>query len=221
MILDNAVEKISRYNAMCLHYNIIANEIYRKRAELVSPFSTEFRRHIIAGLIAFDMGRMMGESKNRYNEDINNFGGKLSLKLNNISGLLEPLAVTTIDVVDFNNIEMQEVIRQAYYELSNNGPNGLNQKGEYFHVGATKILHFLNPYLFAIIDSNVATILRKEYQVAYRAGTQPLYSASKYIEALTIFKNELCEYGIENANMLEPGTPIMRILDKVLFSSTE
>jgi len=219
MLLKNATDKIEQYNSMCLHYNIIADAIYRKRTEIASPFSAEFRRYIIAGLIAFDMGRMMGEANNRYNDDIDNFGGKLSKKLNKISELLGPIISETIDKVDITNKNIINIVRASYNELSGKGTDGLNQNGEYFHVGATKILHFLNPYLFAIIDSNVAAILRTEYGVGYRAGTQPLYSASKYIESLVIFKKILSDYGIERVNMLEPGTPTMRILDKIIFSS--
>jgi len=61
-ITANAKEKIARFNAEGLHYNIIANEIYNKH-KYIDPFSKSFFEYIIAGLTVFDLGPRIGSNK--------------------------------------------------------------------------------------------------------------------------------------------------------------
>jgi hypothetical protein len=84
-------------------------------------------------------------------------------------------------------------------------------------VGATKILHFLNPELFMIVDANAAQALKGAPGIPYRAETQPGYSGERYIRALSEVKKRIHAYGIERFRSLEPGTPALRILDKLAF----
>ena len=60
MLLSNAKGKLDRFNRFGLHYNLVAQGAYKKLKRVDSPFSTEYRPFIIAALISFDMGRMMG-----------------------------------------------------------------------------------------------------------------------------------------------------------------
>ena len=60
MLFAKATEKLSKFNKYCLHYNLVAQAAYEKLKTVDSPFSMEYRPFIIAALISFDMGRMMG-----------------------------------------------------------------------------------------------------------------------------------------------------------------
>ena len=59
-ILDNAAEKIAQFNVEGLHYNLVADAIHRVRDEVEDPFNRPFLRYVIAGLVAFDMARLIG-----------------------------------------------------------------------------------------------------------------------------------------------------------------
>ena len=70
MILSNANEKINRYNQLCVHYNLVADGVYKARSSRNDLFSIDYLPYIVAALISFDLGRMMGEGrKTKY--DIN------------------------------------------------------------------------------------------------------------------------------------------------------
>lgn len=60
MIFAHAESAVTRYNESGLHYNLVAEGIYRARAS-IEAFSEEYERFIIAGLLSFDVGRMMGQ----------------------------------------------------------------------------------------------------------------------------------------------------------------
>ena len=62
-IMADAERKIGRFNKEGLHYDLVANEIYKRRDHIEDPFHESFLSYIIAGLIAFDLGRMMGSKK--------------------------------------------------------------------------------------------------------------------------------------------------------------
>ncbi len=81
-ILENAVTKIAHFNAEGLHYNLVATEIYRVRSQFENPFDKSYLPYIIAGLAAFDMGRMMGIRK--YSFDNNGFAARLYTKLQQV-----------------------------------------------------------------------------------------------------------------------------------------
>ena len=63
MITSNAKEKIEKFNSIGLHYNLAAEAVYKKRSSLNSSFNKKYLQYIIASLIAFDMGRMMGDNR--------------------------------------------------------------------------------------------------------------------------------------------------------------
>jgi hypothetical protein len=60
-LLENAADKIKRYNQVCVHYNLVANAVYRELHASKRPFSINYEPYLIAALISFDMGRMMGK----------------------------------------------------------------------------------------------------------------------------------------------------------------
>jgi len=103
--------------------------------------------------------------------------------------------------------------------LALSGEGCLNQKGHDFHVGATKILHFINPQLFLIIDRNAARAFSDCHRVTYRNSTQPGYSAEKYVECLEYAKQDIITYGVNEFLSIETGTPMCRIYDKLSFEA--
>ena len=62
-ILDNANEKIKYFNRTGIHYEVIYHYVIRKRGKTEQIYDKDFLDDIVAGLISFDMQRMMGKDK--------------------------------------------------------------------------------------------------------------------------------------------------------------
>lgn len=216
MLTDDAGEKVKRYNNYCVHYNIVAEACYRKRYELKDPFSDSYFPYLVAALISFDMGRQMGKgTKGKYDPAADGFATRLDSKLKVISCLLAPIINRTI--VSINLVESADIIKNAYDELSQK-PNGLHSANKSFHVGATKILHFLAPDLFPIVDSYAARVFRNECNISYQRTTQPGYCSERYIEVMGKACDIIHSYGEDHFKALESSTPMMRIFDKIVFA---
>jgi hypothetical protein len=215
VITDDAARKIARFNDVGLHYNLVAAQIYAKRTtQGTDPFSREFLRYIIAGLISFDMERMMG-SGNKYDFKGTGFGSRLNRKLQKIKSSLKPLINGNLTKINLQQ-HSKEIIK-IYDELAGKGNGALHSdKGKAFHVGATKILHFLNPSLFIIVDSNAARAFKAAHSIR---STAPKYSAKLYLQRMECAKKDIIEYGVERFQALEPDTPITRIYDKLTFAT--
>lgn len=156
-ILADASQKIDDFNKEGLHYNLVANEVYKTGNDSTDLFDESFLRYIIAGLIVFDMGRMMGSKK--FALEHSSFASRLYAKLQKIRPLLAPLLKLSLVHADLQ--AHCKAIAEAYETLSAAGPGALHEdKTKCFHVGATKVLHFLNPRLFIIVDSNAARAFR-------------------------------------------------------------
>jgi len=216
LILENADKKIDDFDRKGLHYNLVANAIYVKLKEIGDPFDQSYLQYIIAGLVSFDMGRMMGTNTMRYSFEDNGFALKLHSKLQKIRPRLEPILKLTLPSIDFK--EHGEAIKYAYQTLSDSGFNALNaDPNESFPVGATKILHFMNPELFIIVDSNAAKAFRIAWNVHFRSTTQPGYSADRYLECIEDAQKDIRNYDIERFQNLALGIPLTRIYDKLTF----
>jgi hypothetical protein len=202
------------FNKIGLHYNLVADQIYKKRRGIGNPFDKSFLPYIIAGLIAFDMGRMMGADPYSINDS--GFASRLSNKLVQVQRVIEPLLDVNILSVDLQKHESN--IKQAYQILSARNQGSLHEDPKKsFHVGATKILHFLNPELFIIVDSNAARAFRASRQVHFLSSTQPGYTSDLYIQCLKQAISDITKYGANDFQALELGTPITRIYDKLTF----
>jgi len=218
MILDNAPEKVDRYNQLCVHYNLVADGIYGARGECDNLFGGAFLPFLVAGLISFGLGRMMGSGpETRYDPARGGFAARLMEKLQTIQQYLHHL--TNIRLCEVNLAEERDNIVNTYRQLSSGGGRSLNQTGDEFHVGATKIMHFLCPELFVIIDSNAARAFRMAHNVDYRNTTQPGYTADKYIECLSYAQADINTLGTVEFCALEDGTPMARIYDKLSFAT--
>ncbi len=218
MILKKAQEKIDRFNKLGVHYNIVSNYVYNKRKLLNELYDTNYLPYIVAALISFDLERMMGKgAKSKYDIMAGGFATLLHRKLCKIKTKIEHLNDTNI--VDINLERKMGHIKDAYKELSAGGKDGLNQKGGDFHVGATKILHFINPELFLIVDSNAARAFRSHHGINYRNTTQPGYTSEKYISCMSYAKDDIIAFGQNDFCALEPGMPMARIYDKLTFAT--
>ena len=218
MILTKAREKIDRFNKLGVHYNIVANYVYEKRKLLAKLFDAGYLPYLVAALICFDLERMMGQgAEKKYDVMARGFATKLHEKLSIIKPKIRHL--TEINLVDIDLQREKGNIEAAYKELSAGGKGGLNQRKGEFHVGATKILHFINPELFLIVDSNAARAFKRNHGINYRNTTQPGYTSEKYIHCMSCAKADIIAFGLKNFCTLEPKMPIARIYDKLTFAT--
>lgn len=213
-ILENAKVKIEEFNRIGLHYNLVANQIYTKRlVEDTDPFSQYFLRYIVAGLISFNMERMMGKAKY---DDQSGFLVRLKTKCSKIRSTLETLIDLRLTHIDLRQYE--QAITESYGTFSANGSGALNEdRRDHFYVGAAKVLHFLNPELFIIVDSNAARAFRMAHNVKFTKSTQHGYSSERYIECMLFAQQDIMAYGEKQFEALDPGIPLTRIYDKLTF----
>lgn len=219
MITSNASSKIARFNATGYHYNFVAERIYEYRKQCPDPFGTDYLPYIVAGLISFDIGRMMGKgSEQKYNISKDGFAKNLFSKLQKLKGFIGHLVDASIIDADINKEKFS--IKNAYDNLVKEGSDGLHDNiKKSFPVGATKILHFLNPEFFIIVDSNAARAFRKCHEVPFINSTKPGYSDERYIECIQYAQQDIKDFGVNNFQNLEPGSPITRIYDKLTFAT--
>jgi hypothetical protein len=217
MMTSNAKEKIEEFNSIGLHYNIVADAVYKKRTDLDSPFNPEYLPYIVAALISFEMERMMGPDRaSRYDTEVGGFATLLSQKLAKIQPLIAHLIRANLTSLDIE--KERQSITAAYEVLAKAGKDdGLNRRKSDFHVGATKILHFLNPDAFLIIDSNAARAFRSFHNMTFRNAAPQGYSSSKYISCMKCAQKDILDCGVGHFRALEPNTPIGRIYDKLTF----
>jgi len=212
-IATNAEKKIARFNAEGLHYNLVTNEIYKKHSYIDDPFDRSFLEYIIAGLIVFDLGPRMGS--NKYDFD-RGFASRLDSKLRETKKLLVPLMKLSLAQIALQ--EHCDAMMTVYDTLAAKGPGALHEdQTKAFHVGATKILHFLNPQLFIIVDRHAARAFRMFGNIPFRDTTQPGYSAKRYFECMEKVQVDISAYGLYQFKALEPDIPITRIYDKLTF----
>ena len=209
---------IEKYNKMYMHYEVIARDCYSSRRNMAHALSDDFFPHIISALIAFGMQYQMGPgTEQKYNKNLNGFASRLSnaLKVNSAAFLeLELLSIESIDFAQF-----EDSIKTLYTALAINA--NLDDNGNDFHVGTTKVLHFIHPALFPIIDSKSSQVLRDEFGVVYRKSTQPGYSDERFIDSMKAIKDLVNLHGTQSIQALEPYSPITRIFDKLAFVNGE
>jgi hypothetical protein len=216
MILDHPERAVARYNQLGVHYNLVAEVIYRARSG-TNSFSEEYERFIIAGLLVFDMGRTMGRG-DKYTVEGRGFRSRLRAKMRAIRQVIGDLPSSCLNQIDVT--ACGSAIEIAYDRLAEAGEDALNaDPSDQFHVGATKILHWIVPALFIMVDANVAKAFQAHHRVNYKRSTQPGYTAKKYVECLQHAQNEIQAYGYEKFMRIEPATPVARLFDKAAWIS--
>jgi len=214
MILDRAGTAIPEYNRACVHYNLVADAIYRAR-ETIDPFSAEYEPYIVAGLIVFDMERTMGAG-DKYETSGTGFRARLRAKMRGVRERLEGVPLVCLHQIELASFH--DRITEAYNCLAASGEGALHgDQVKRFHVGATKILHWIAPALFIMLDRNVALAFRKHHRVEFANSTQPRYTAEKYFSCLKHARDEIQAHGYESFRRLEPDTPLARLFDKVAW----
>ena len=215
IITDDADSKISRFNKLGRHYNLVAEAIYKYRETCGDLFGPEYQSYITAGLIVFDMQRMMGKGMNeKYDTSAGGFASNLSAKLQEIKPYIKHL-LDNKNIVNVDIDAEKNNITESYDRLAAKGKDCLHSKDKEYHVGATKILHFLNPYLFIIMDKNAAAAFKKTDSKLLKTK----YSGKMYIKRLQHAKDDILKFGVEKFCALEQDTPITRIYDKLTFAT--
>jgi hypothetical protein len=209
LITEDAAKKIADFNSIGLHYNLVADAVYRLRAQLSDPFDPSYQPYIIAALTSFDMGRMMGVS--RYDKGKGTFATALEAKLKAVRPHVSHLCHIRLDELSVDSERRR--IQETYAVLAASGEGSLNQRRGTFHVGASKIMHFLNPQAFIIVDSNA--------QLAFQAasGIPRAFSSERYLERLACAQRDVLEFGVDRFCALDAGVPLTRIYDKLTFMS--
>jgi hypothetical protein len=169
-----------------------------ERASGFGPLSREFEPYLIAGLMGFDMRRTMGAADPYSTTE--GFGLRLSNSLQPLEADLRRLASERLATADLGSIG--SVVKRAYDCIADRCAEG----GK-FHVGATKVLHWLFPDLFIMLDRNAAMAFQEHHMVGFRRTTQPGYSAQNYFKCLELAKEEIVAFGVERFHALEPDTP--------------
>ena len=187
-------------------YNPAATAVYQARRQFEDPFVPEFEPHIINGLTSFDMGRTMPTD----------FPKRLRSCLQAVRArpLTSEFRECRISSADLSAIGSEiEAVYQGLARAGNLHPE--NQA----HVAATKILHWLFPDLFLMVDSKVASTFRDVFGVKFVKSTQPGYSAEKYVQCLRLAQVDIRSFGVERFRLLEPQTPEARIFDKIAWAA--
>ena len=130
--------------------------------------------------------------KNKYfAEGKDSWAVKLYSALNPHKANLESLQSYTLQSINLNKSNIKQTIKKIFDDLSKPGPEGLSQRSdrESFPVGASKILHFILPDLFIILDSNARRELNNFY--GFPKGK---IDKSLYLEAIRIYQRELKRY---------------------------
>ncbi len=210
--MEVSVEKIEVYNRYCKHYDLISKSCYSARKNIEHALSDDFLPYVISALIVFDMQRQMGRGlRAKFDKSAGGFATRLSNTLIKNKDKLISLGDFSMSTINLD--EQGKIIQHVYQDLAVS--SSLAEQDKDFHVGATKILHFIHPELFPIVDSNSATVLRDEFGIKYARSGQLGYSKDRYILAMKSIQS----FVLENATLheLERGTPITRIFDKLAF----
>ncbi len=212
-----------------MHYEAVYHYVIRRRKETEGIWDKDFIDDITAGLISFDMQRMMGKQK-YLAEGFNSWASKLETVLKTHEKGLGNLRSDKLQNIDLKKKEIQRQIVTIFNDLSKSGPKGLNHRNskESFPVGASKILHFIIPDLFIIFDSNAKQSIVRHYN--FRSGK---VDGNSYLIAMRYYQNELNIWSQQHSDPTFQGlvdldlswkkfaghrtTPLPRIIDKCTF----
>ena len=198
MILDTARKKINKFNSIGIHYEAMYHYMLRRRTNTADIYNQHYIDVIIAGLIIFDMQRFLGKTtsmEKRYFTECSS--GKdtwarfLRQKLDKHRSFLWAIQKERLESVNLNCKFYRKRIVLLFDELAAKD-NGLSRrKKENFPVGASKILHFLIPDLFIILDSNAQRELRKHHDRSFSSNN---IDGKKYLEGMELYKQELHDW---------------------------
>lgn len=225
VVFENAKNKIKYYNNLpkAKVYNEACKKVLDARkgsSSLVNDdgsISEDSLKIIVYGLRKFEM--------NRFNQMGNTFRERLSKKLqkDEIKEILRNLRDLRIESEEWK--ERKDDIRKLYNELSTEGEDSLHADKKRFDVGATKIMNFLFPELFVIVDKHVAETLKRLGLIEIqRKGSTYNFLFESFWQAMEICYKELEHYRKNHDNlqtlldMDSKPTTFTRIFDKCAFA---
>lgn len=158
--------------------------------------SHELLSLIAKTLKAFDMARF-GKMDDKFQEKLSD-----RLSHNNLRLILTKLRHLRIE--NDERLSEESDCRGLYEELSVGGEDALSADGTRYDVGTTKILDFLFPELFVMVDKHVAeTITGLKLLHIRRKGSTFDYSFESYWKVMQICRQELLEYERLNGDLQE------------------
>jgi len=197
--------------------------------EIKKIYDEDFLDDIVSALISFDMQRMMGKKK--YSAEGNDsWAERLYNALNPHKADLERLRPYKLQDVNFNGTDIGQTVKDILDDLSKPGNESLNRRSdkESFSFGASKILHFIIPDLFIILDSNA-----KKELIKFHGFSKGKIDGDLYFEAMKLYQRELKQWeqteddpqfqkllAIDTSWKNFDGkrtTPLPRIIDKCTF----
>jgi hypothetical protein len=151
--------------------------------------------------------------------------------------ILQNLRSYNLQNINLDDSTISEGIIKSFNDLSISGPDGLNligkKKDRRFPVGASKVLHFLIPDLFIIVDSNA----RNELSYFYGIKNNRKLDGELYNQIMRLYQDELKRWAHENDDKQffklynvdssykrffgKQKTPLPRIIDKCTFVGSE
>ncbi len=212
IIFENAAKKIRDFNNYpdrpheSYHRVLTARQRERSFVQQNGNVSDENLYLIDQALRSYFMmnrGNRMGTT--------DEFVSKLAniLRNNEISGILAKLREVAIIT---SNLEQYKADAKKLYESLSKSEHGLSADRTHFCVGATKVMHYLFPELFVMLDQNVGKA------VGYRPGQYNNFES--YWDVMDICRKELKEWQeIHNDtdSLLQldtPPTTLPRTFDK-------
>ena len=175
MILERWVEKVQGYDnsPKGSDYNRTYERIMGARPKKINIkelIDSKYIVEVIRALEGFDMARSMGRNRCDFSNPLS-FAFRLRRELQDRKEALRLFLM--LDPVDFNISDpvYQQAAKILYEGLARKSRDGLDDRNYSdnmnrtfaFDVGATKLLHFLFPFHFAIVDRYAAIALRSAY----------------------------------------------------------
>lgn len=224
-IFNNAHEKIKRYDAQTKgqQYNKAYRETLNARAgsrSLVDENGSVSEQSLCIiehGLRIFEMNRF-GKMGDKFRAKLKN-----KLRRGDIIDALKKFRNLRIESPEWQ--KYKDDIKNLYNALSTGGKDGLSADEERFDVGATKIMNFIFPELFVMVDRNVGqTLIGLKLIKIPRKGDTYYFCFEKYWEIMKICYAELKQYKKQGdiSSLLEldeEPTTLTRIFDKCVFKS--
>jgi len=223
-IFEKVKEKIENYDVQRKgqQYNNAYRKVLNARAGSSSLIdedgnvSHQSLEVIEEGLRRFEMARF-GKMDSKFSDRL-----KKKLQRNGIREILKKFRNLRIESQEWR--EYRDYAKKLYDILSAGGADGLSADGDRFDVGTTKIMNFLFPELFVMVDRHVAETLieLRLIRIPRKGGTWD-YSFGSYWRIMEICDQELKRYRERYGSvqsLLESDkqpTTLTRIFDKCSF----
>lgn len=210
MILEHVSRRIAEYDRQSpRRYNDAADSVYSARRESRCGADGHLEA-MVEGLEAFGMSRVMGTKGDRHSQWTKRFQQRVEIVIDVLGRLTEASLVTV-------NLEThRQTISDCYESLSgaSKDDSSIWRKGDRIvnsPVGATKVLHWIVPELFIMVDANVRRAFKHCYPEI--SGKD---AAGTYLEQMQAAQREIRELG-EELPLLCDDLPVARVFDKVAF----